>query len=107
MKKNIRAPSNLSKEAQRLWRKLVREYGIEDSGGLIILGTLLEAFDRMREAQQALKAEGMTLKDRFDQVKAHPLCSVERDARSAVYAGLKALNLDVEPLKDLGRPPGA
>jgi hypothetical protein len=48
----------------------------------------------------------LTIKDRFDQVKSHPLCAVVRDMRAQVYSGLKQLNLDIEPLKDIGRPPG-
>jgi len=102
----IRAPSKLSKEAQRWWRKIVDEYGISDSGGLLILLNLLEAFDRMRSAQAILEDEGTVIVDRFNQRKAHPLCAVERDARSQVFSGLKMLSLDLEPLRDLGRPPG-
>ena len=107
MQKNIRAPSGLSKEARRWWRKIVTEYAIEDSGGLLILQALLEAFDTMREAQKILKADGMKVVDRFGQVRSNPLCAVLRDARGQVLAGLKALNLDVEPLKGLGRPGGS
>ena len=81
---NFRAPSKLSKEAQRYWRKLVLDYGITDSGGRLVLLTLFEAFDRMREAQKILAAEGMTILDRFQQSKSHPICAVERDARAAV-----------------------
>ena len=57
MATKIRAPSNLSREAQRWWRKLAIEYEITDSGGLLILQALCEAFDRMREAQDILKKE--------------------------------------------------
>jgi P27 family predicted phage terminase small subunit len=104
----IRAPKNLSKEAQRWWRKIVDEYGIDDSGGLAILQVLCEAFDRMRKAQQILEDEGMCVTDRFAQIKSHPMCSVERDARAQVLQGLKALNLDLEPLRDMpGRPAGS
>ena len=106
MQKNIRAPSGLSNESRRWWRKIVNEYGVEDSGGLLILQALCEAFDTMREAQKILKIDGMKVKDRFGQDKIHPLCSVERDARAQVYQGLKALNLDIEPLKAIGRPGG-
>jgi hypothetical protein len=60
----------------------------------------------MRAAQKVLAKEGLVLEDRFAQKKAHPLCAVEKDCRAQVYAGLRALNLDLEPLKDIGRPPG-
>ena len=65
-------------------------------------------FDRMREAQQQVAADGVSFRDRFGQVKAHPLLTVERDARAAFLAGLRSLNLDLEPLHDgPGRPPGS
>lgn len=100
-------PKGLSAEAKRLWRQLLEEYAIEDAGGLAVLATGLEAFDRLRAAQKAIAAEGMTVTDRFGQHKAHPLLTVERDARAQWLAALKALNLDLEPLNDRpGRPSG-
>jgi len=102
-----KAPKHLSPEARRWWRKLQEEYAFSDEGGLLLLQTALEAFDRMRAAQAAIGQDGATALDRFGQLKAHPLLSVERDARAALLAALKALNLDLEPLRDgPGRPPG-
>ena len=107
MNKKKRAPSNLSKESQRWFRKIVDEYGIVDAGGLLISQATFEAFDDMRGAQAILKVEGLTIIDRFGQQKPHPLNNVVRDCRAQVFQGLKALNLDLEPLKDsIGRPPG-
>jgi P27 family predicted phage terminase small subunit len=96
-------PKGLSAEARRLWRRLVEDYSIEDQAGELLLQTGLEAFDRMRLAQEQIKRDGQTSTDRFGQVKAHPLLVVERDARSAMVQSLKALNLDLEPLRDAGR----
>lgn len=102
-----KAPKQLSKEAGKQWDRLLTEYGIFDEAGLLILQTAMEAFDRMREAQQIIKTEGMTVEDRFCQKKAHPLTIVERDSRSAMLQALKQLNLDLEPLNDrAGRPSG-
>ncbi len=84
------------------------EYAISDPGGRLLLATGLEAFDRMREAQKAIKADGATVQDRFGQPKAHPLLTVERDSRAQMLMCLKALNLDLEPLRDgPGRPGGS
>lgn len=100
-------PKGLSREAGKKWQEIVVEYAIDDPAGLLLLGTAFEAFDRMRQAQAIVKKEGATIKDRFDQAKAHPLLTVERDARSQMIQALKALNLDIEPLKDNpGRPGG-
>lgn len=113
MKRNSRPPGHLSKESKRLWREILEEYAIEDSAGLRILRTALEAYDRSQAARETIDGkngkdgEGMQVKDRFGQSKPHPLLTIERDARAGFLAGLKALNLDLEPLHDRpGRPGG-
>jgi phage terminase small subunit len=86
---------------------LYKEYAITDSAGLLILQGIAEAFDRMRKAQKIVADEGETVTDRFNQIRPHPMIAVERDCRSAILRGLKALNIDLEPLNDtIGRPPG-
>ena len=107
MKKPVQTPKTLSSEAKSIWRKLVAEYSIEDEGGYQVLQVGLEAYCRMRDAQKQIASDGVTTTDRFGQVKAHPLLPVERDARAQYLAALKALNLDLEPLRDRpGRPGG-
>jgi P27 family predicted phage terminase small subunit len=96
-----------STAAKTWWKRLASEYAIHDDAGLLLLQTGLEAFDRMRLAQEAIERDGMTVFDRFGQRKAHPLLPAERDARAQMLAALRALNLDVEPLHDRpGRPAG-
>jgi P27 family predicted phage terminase small subunit len=100
-------PRGLSAEARTWWSRIRREYGVGDAGGLLILASACEAFDRMRQAQRRLRREGLTARDRFGQRKANPATLIERDSRSAMLAALKQLNLDIEPLNDRpGRPPG-
>ena len=105
MKKDI--PAHLSQEAQRTWRNLVGEYDIVDAAGLRILQAALEAFDRCQAARATIDLDGMTVLDKAKQTKPHPLLPIERDSRAAFLSGLKALNLDLEPLRDRpGRPGG-
>jgi P27 family predicted phage terminase small subunit len=100
-------PKGLSTEARTWWKRLVSEYEIGDDAGLLLLQTAMEAFDRMRIAQEAIEADGVTVFDRFGQRKAHPLLPAERDARAQMLAALRALNRDLEPLHDRpGRPAG-
>jgi P27 family predicted phage terminase small subunit len=97
----------LSPEARGLWESIRSEYDVGDPGGLLILQSACEAFDRMRQAQRRLRREGLTVTDRFGQRKANPLTLIERDSRSAMLAALKQLNLDLEPLEQRpGRPAG-
>ncbi len=100
-------PKHLSTEAKKIWKTVISEYGIVDIAGIKILKTALESFDRAQSAREQIEADGLTVLDRFGILKPHPLLPIERDSRSAFLAGLKALNLDIEPLKDRpGRPSG-
>jgi phage terminase small subunit len=106
MKKTIQPPMHLSKEAKQYWKALIIEYGIDDVAGLRILRVALEAYDRAQMARAAIDKCGMLYKDRWGAPKSHPLLPIERDSRAAFLADMKALNLDVEPIKGIGRPPG-
>lgn len=101
------APKHLSREAKALWKSLLNDYCIEDSAGIVILTTALEAYDTMKSAEGAIRKEGMTVLDKWQQIKPHPLLTTLRDARAQFLQGLKALNLDISPLRDApGRPGG-
>lgn len=90
-------PKHLSDEAKKWWCALVREFVIEDEAGRLLLLLAMESFDRMRQAQRQIEADGPTCRDRFGQVRAHPSLLVERDSRTALQRALKQLNLDVLP----------
>jgi len=103
-----KAPGHLSDDARRWWRRLIAEYRIDDPAGLLLMQTAMEAFDRMKAAAAEIARDGQTVRDRFEQAKPHPLLATERDARAQLMAALKALNLDLEPLRDgPGRPGGS
>ena len=105
---DAKPPKGLSTAARRWWRQIQAEYGIEDPGGLLVLQSACEAFDRMRQAQAILKDEGVTTTDRFGQRRSHPAVTIERDSRGQMLAAVKQLNLDLEPLRDRpGRPGGS
>src|ERR1700730_11603229 len=106
MTEHIRPPKWLSRAAQKWWRRLRDDFGIEDSAGVALLTAAAEALDRTREAEAQVKAEGLTVLDRWQQAKPHPCVGVARDSRAQMMAALKALRLDIEPVKAVGRPPG-
>lgn len=98
----------ISPQAKKLRKGIIEEYAIDDEAGLAILQTAMEAYTEMERAQVIVDEQGPVLVDRWNQVKAHPLCSVIRDCRAQFLAGLKALNLDLEPLHNKpGRPPNS
>ena len=94
---NIRdtAPAHLSDEARTVWRNVMDSYGIGDPAGRLLLQSALEAFDVVRDCQQRIAKDGRTVKGSTRQLVAHPLCSVERDARSQMHQALKLLRLDI------------
>jgi P27 family predicted phage terminase small subunit len=103
LKNSHGGPDHLSEEAKSWWARLVEEFQLEDDAAHLLLQTALEAFDRMRGCQSAIERDGATVPDRFGQHKPHPLLAAERDSRAQMLAALKALNLDLEPLRDAGK----
>jgi len=101
-----RPPAGLSAEGRRWWKRIAEAWQLDAAAYLILAGAM-ECFDRMRQAQGMIATDGITISDRFGQIKQHPATMVERDAKSGLLRALKALNLDLEPLCERpGRQPG-
>ena len=106
--KRRRSPAHLGTNGSKFFRDVADEYRIGDAAGLALLTTAAECLDRMRAAQAAILEHGEIVEDRSGGVKLNPACNLEKDARSGFLAALKALNLDLEPLRDgPGRPVGS
>ena len=100
-------PRHLGKSGKQLWTALRAEYQIDDAAGIALLTAAAECLDRMRAAQQAIGEHGEIVTDRYGQVKVNPACGLEKDARNGLLQAVRALNLDIEPLRDrVGRPGG-
>lgn len=100
-------PAHLSEKAKDWWRKLSVEYPLQDSQAQLLLSAALTAWDRAREARAILRRQGLTVTDGKGKVRAHPMCSVERDAVKTMTQCLRDLHLDLEPLAARpGRRPG-
>jgi P27 family predicted phage terminase small subunit len=107
MNTDLKAPKDLSRDAKRLWQSLRDEYGIRDTAGLTLLTDACRFFQRREDARELILKDGQTTKNRFGEIVAHPSVRIERDSAAAMVRSLKALNLDIEPLRDKpGRPPG-
>ncbi|MGE0579657.1 hypothetical protein [Reyranella sp.] len=78
-----------------MWQELQQQYGIEDSAGLLLLTSAMEAHTRIERARAIIKREGEVVLDRFGQRKANPACQVERDARSGMLMALRQLRLEL------------
>ena len=95
---------NSRKRAKSEAKALADEYGITDSGGLALLRTYVTAYSLELDCMDVIEKDGLTFVDRYNQIKPHPLLVTARDARNQKMQALKALNLDLEPVRDVGRP---
>jgi hypothetical protein len=98
-------PSHLGEDGLALWQGIQAEYQIDDPAGLELLRQAAEAADRVASVRKQIDKRGEMLTIR-GLPRVNPLCAVERDQRAALVRCLKNLNLDLEPLKARGRPPG-
>ena len=89
-------PKALSRESKALWRTTCVDFDLEPHH-LRLLRLFCEALDRAAEAQKVLDEAGLTIIDRFGQVKAHPCVAVKRDAEVAAARLLRELDLEGEP----------
>ncbi len=104
--KSLSLPSHLREDGRRFFEKMSAEYGLDDPAGLALLCTAAECIDRMRAAQASIAEQGELVIDRYGSPKLNPACGLEKDARAGFLGSLRALNLDIEPLRDgPGRPP--
>jgi hypothetical protein len=78
-----------------MWREIIAEFSFDDPASLALLRSALEAHQRSRRCRLAIARDGETVRDRFGQVRAHPLLPTERDARAAFLAAMRVLNLDL------------
>ena len=103
----MKTPQHLKQHGRKLWQELQAEYAITDSAGLALLARAAECLDRLADAQALIERDGSVVDDRYGVPKQHPAISIEKDSRNGFFAALKAMNLDIEPLRDgPGRPPG-
>ena len=99
-------PTTLGETGATLWRSIMAEYEIADSGGLVLLEQACSAADRARECSEIIAADGPMVSTKYGP-KDHPLLRHELAARSFVVRTIGRLGLDVEPVRSgPGRPPG-
>ena len=90
-------PEALSQAAITWWERLIADYAINDSAGLLLLEQGLRSFDRAEEARRLIDEQGSVVLDRFGQARQHPAAQIERDNRAAVVRTLAALGIDGGP----------
>jgi len=96
-------PETLGKTGGTLWKTIMGEYDIRDSGGREMLRQICEAADHVDEFSKIIADDGAVVRTKYGP-KDHPLIKHELAARSFVVRSLHRLGLDVEPIGRVGRP---
>jgi phage terminase small subunit len=78
------------------YRAILDQFELRDDER-VVLELAREAFGRYEEARDTIAEHGLLVRDRFNGLKANPACSVERDARAGVLAGLRQLGIREQP----------
>jgi len=100
------APDHLSPAMQAWWQAVVRDYDL-DPHHLRLLEAAADAWDRMVQARETLREEGLTVATRDGGKKKHPASDIERDSRLAFARLVRELDLDADapPERPEWRPP--
>jgi phage terminase small subunit len=98
-------PKDLAAPEALFWTAVIAEFALVDSPALAVLERACRALQLARECREKVEADGL-LMESSQGTRAHPLIRVGQDADKAFLAAIKALALDIEPLRDgPGRPP--
>src|SRR5215510_12121822 len=96
-------PKELGKCGRLLWKTIIDEYAIDDAGGLALLLAACRSEDDVQCMREAVSRDGLVLKS--DPSKPHPLLAAIRGSEAVRRQSLRALNLDLEPVRPKpGRP---
>jgi phage terminase small subunit len=91
--KKYQCPRHLSPEAKKMFAEISKMYNVSVEW-FSILKTALETYDSYNSGRETIKRDGKIIKDRFGEMKSHPLIpSVEKD-RLALLKFWKMLNID-------------
>jgi hypothetical protein len=100
-----RPPRKLGPHGDELWRTIMNEFDISDSGGIEILAQVCAALDRVEAQQEIIDDEGETITTKSG-TKSHPLLREQLAGRAFITRNLQRLGVLDQPIKPIGRPPG-
>ncbi len=95
----------LGQHGANLWKAVMTEYQIVDSGGIEMLTAACQQLDRAESLREQIDNDGEILRSKAGP-REHPGLKHELAARSFVVRTLHRLGLDLEAVRPIGRPPG-
>jgi P27 family predicted phage terminase small subunit len=88
------APKHLRKESANFFNSVMADYQL-DEHHVILLTKACESLDRLEEAREIIKRDGLTFQDRFGSPRANPAVAIERDNKISVARLFRELGLDL------------
>jgi hypothetical protein len=98
-------PRKLAEHGQALWTSIMSEYDITDRGGIEILMQACSALDLAEECSDQINVAGPTIMTKSG-MREHALLKCELANRAFVCRSLQRLGLNLEVIKNPGRPGG-
>ena len=94
MPKTTKSPKHLHKGSAAFFNHVMSEYTL-DEHHVILLTKACESLDRIEEAREIIKNDGLTYIDRFGSPRVNPAVAIERDNKIAVARLFRELGLDL------------
>jgi hypothetical protein len=91
-------PANLGKAGATLWRSIMSEYDIPDSGGQALLEQAAKALDRAERLRAQIDEDGEIIRGQTGP-REHPGLRAELASRSFVCRTLQRLGINLEAVR--------
>ena len=97
-------PRKLGEVGSSLWQSIQSEYRIDDAAGIELLMQACEASDQIAKLAERIAKDGEVIKTE-NGLKVHPALKEQLSHRSFIVRTLRALGLNLEPVRaTAGRP---
>ena len=98
-------PRKIGANGRKLWDQVMREYAIEDAGGIEMLAQVCQALDRAEALREEIDQDGAVIRVR-GVIRDHPGLKHELANRAFVVRTLSRLGLNFEPVRPSVGCPG-
>ena len=102
---SISPPRPLGPHGASLWQRIQHEYALRDTGGVELLAQACQALDRAEALADAIARDGEVVHTRAGIPRTHPAVKDELACRAFIVKTLERLGLNLETIKQPGRPP--
>ena len=95
-----RAPAGLKAAGKGFWKKSMSEFVLKDAHDLERLKQACGCLDDIADAEEIVKADGLFIRDRFEQTREHPGLKTVRDNKTLFCRIIREMGLDLNVAED-------